>query len=128
MVFYFTVGLNPSAERVGYWFLFYFLYTSFCTYFGIMLSILMPNQETAQVAGTALLSIWNQFCGFLAPSKDIPQVWAQPEAGANVADPHSGVGAACRYGCSCTTSTRSRGRSEGCFPLSTTVSTATATH
>jgi len=42
---------------------------------GQFLICMLPNMQVAQVAGTLLVTIWNQFCGFLVPEPSIPRFW-----------------------------------------------------
>eukprot|EP01001_Neometanema_parovale_P004306 NODE_15_length_4507_cov_49.404653_g13_i0.p1 GENE.NODE_15_length_4507_cov_49.404653_g13_i0~~NODE_15_length_4507_cov_49.404653_g13_i0.p1 ORF type:complete len:1404 (+),score=270.35 NODE_15_length_4507_cov_49.404653_g13_i0:55-4266(+) len=73
--FYWMVGLKSDAKAFAFWTLTHGLYTAFMTFYGMMLSVLLPDQTTAQLAGTALVTLWNLFCGFIVPKESIPVVW-----------------------------------------------------
>jgi len=35
----------------------------------------MPTTQVAALTGSALITLWNLFCGFLIPKNSIPDVW-----------------------------------------------------
>jgi ABC-type multidrug transport system ATPase subunit/ABC-type multidrug transport system permease subunit len=74
-IFYWSTGLNVDFSAYLQYWLTYFLYTSMATFAGQFVVALLPTPETAQVVGTAFLSISGMFSGFLIPYKNIPAYW-----------------------------------------------------
>jgi ABC-type multidrug transport system permease subunit len=74
-IFYWMVGLRNEWGYFFYWWLTFFLFTSFMTFLGVALCICLPNQETSLLIGALLVCTWNMFCGFMIPLDQIPSVW-----------------------------------------------------
>jgi ABC-type multidrug transport system ATPase subunit/ABC-type multidrug transport system permease subunit len=75
-VFYWYIGLatDPLSKFVYYW-IFFALYIVCMVFIGQFLICLLPNQQTAQVAGASIAATMNLFGGYLCTPKTIPPFW-----------------------------------------------------
>eukprot|EP00906_Rhabdomonas_costata_P004510 RCo006649 len=69
------VGLNSNWGVFFYWWLVFYLYTSFDTFLGVMLVVLLPNEQAANVMGIGVSMIWNIASGFMIPYGQMPAAW-----------------------------------------------------
>jgi len=75
-VFYWYIGLaaDPLSKYVYYW-IFFALYIVCKVFIGQFLICLLPNQQTAQVAGASIAATMNLFGGYLCTPKTITPLW-----------------------------------------------------
>jgi ABC-type multidrug transport system permease subunit len=75
IIMYFLVGLNNNFGDLFFYCLVFTLFTIFQVYFGQFLAVVMPTNQVAALTGSALITLWNLFCGFLIPKESIPEFW-----------------------------------------------------
>lgn len=75
-VFYWFIGLSsdPFSKFVFYW-IYFALYIVCLVFIGQFLICLLPNQQTAQVAGASIAAMMNLFGGYLCTPKTITPFW-----------------------------------------------------
>lgn len=71
IVLYFTVGLRASEGAFFYFFLYTFLWMTFCTYFGHLMTAVAPNLIIAQGGGFGIINLLTVFAGFMKPAGDL---------------------------------------------------------
>lgn len=74
-VFYYMVGLRGDFDAFLYYTLLFFVYMLMSTVFGQFLSVVLPSSQVANLVGSALISIWNLFAGFVIPYPAMPAFW-----------------------------------------------------
>ncbi|KAH9110614.1 hypothetical protein LEN26_013698 [Aphanomyces euteiches] len=75
-IFYFMLGLDPSPQASGWFYLYYILYNLFATYLGQLLVVVLPDLRTAIVATAGVNSIFSLFAGFFIHKDKIPTAWS----------------------------------------------------
>lgn len=75
-IFYWLIGLAaaPLAKFFWYW-CFFGLYIVSLTFIGQFAICLLPNQQTAQVAGASLAALFNLLGGYLCTPASMPPFW-----------------------------------------------------
>jgi ABC-type multidrug transport system permease subunit len=74
-IMYFMVGFDADFGDFMFFWLIFTTYMSMMTFYGQFLSIMFPTVQIAQTVGSAVVTIWNLFCGFLVPRPKIPTFW-----------------------------------------------------
>jgi ABC-type multidrug transport system permease subunit len=75
-VFYWFIGLaTDPMEKFFYYWVFFALYIVCLVFIGQFLICLLPNQQTAQVAGASIAATMNLFGGYLCTPKYITPFW-----------------------------------------------------
>lgn len=73
--YYWLVGMSTDMDKLGYYWIFFTTYLVAMVFLGQFLICLLPNQQTGQVAGSALIAIFNLFGGYLCSPPTIKSFW-----------------------------------------------------
>jgi len=74
-IMYYMVGFDGDQPDFWFFMLIFTTYMSMMTFYGQFLAIMFPTVQIAQTVGSAVVTIWNLFCGFLVPKGNIPNFW-----------------------------------------------------
>jgi len=74
-IMYFMVGFSTDLGDFFFFMLMFSTYMAMMTFYGQFLAIMFPTVQIAQTVGSAVVTIWNLFCGFLVPKINIPTFW-----------------------------------------------------
>ncbi|KAJ3076805.1 hypothetical protein HDU98_000105 [Podochytrium sp. JEL0797] len=76
VLFYWTVGLNPSSEAAGYFYLMFIMYTLWAISFGQMIASAVPSQPVAAAIVPLMSSILSLLCGVTIPFDSMPKFYS----------------------------------------------------
>ncbi|RHY21908.1 hypothetical protein DYB32_009677, partial [Aphanomyces invadans] len=76
VVFYYLVGLHPTADALGWFYVLFVCYTLYATYLGQFLVTTLPDVRTATVVSGALNSVFSIFSGYFIHRDKIPAAWS----------------------------------------------------
>lgn len=69
------IDFYPGVERYFFYFAYYLFYVSFTTFYAQCLVAALPDEGTAQIIGTALLTLSSLVSGFSITPNKIPDHW-----------------------------------------------------
>ncbi|CAL5438581.1 unnamed protein product [Camellia sinensis] len=75
IIVYAMIGFELSSTKFFLYLFFFFFTFLYCTYFGMMMVAISPNQEISATLCSANFTLWNLFSGFLIPPARIPTWW-----------------------------------------------------
>ncbi|XP_028056720.1 ABC transporter G family member 39-like isoform X2 [Camellia sinensis] len=75
IIVYAMIGFELSSTKFFLYLFFFFFTFLYCTYFGMMVVAISPNQEISATLCSANFTLWNVFSGFLIPPARIPTWW-----------------------------------------------------
>ncbi|KAF5934759.1 hypothetical protein HYC85_025888 [Camellia sinensis] len=75
IIVYAMIGFELSSTKFFLYLFFFFFTFLYCTYFGMMMVAISPNQEISATLCSANFTLWNLFSGFLIPPARIPMWW-----------------------------------------------------
>ncbi|THG20017.1 hypothetical protein TEA_008551 [Camellia sinensis var. sinensis] len=67
IIVYAMIGFELSSTKFFLYLFFFFFTFLYCTYFGMMVVAISPNQEISATLCSANFTLWNLFSGFLIP-------------------------------------------------------------
>ncbi|KAL7168251.1 hypothetical protein ACSBR2_038647 [Camellia fascicularis] len=67
IIVYLMIGFELSSTKFFLYLIFFFFTFLYCTYFGMMVVAISPNQEIFATLCSANFTFWNLFSGFLIP-------------------------------------------------------------
>lgn len=73
--FYWLVGLNPIADRTGYFYISYILLGLFSVSLGQAIAAFSPNDVVASMLNPIFTSMMTLFCGVTIPYPQMPLFW-----------------------------------------------------